>query len=170
MRTFSTSSRARRARRTRLSADVRPAPRDSSVDSSAAQLPPGSWSILTREPIARRAPRAALRPSGPRRRRRAPSPGSRPSQLGAATSQRKRAVCKSCHPPGAPVLSRGRSPSRARLRRVLRMAQAPLLTLIFHGSFGAYRKDGKDRIWPLTPLLYPYVYRRSAPGDPKFIR
>jgi hypothetical protein len=24
------------------------------------------------------------------------------------------------------------------------MAQAPLSTLIFHGSFGAYRKDGAD--------------------------
>jgi len=24
------------------------------------------------------------------------------------------------------------------------MAQAPLLTVIFHGSFGAYRKDGKN--------------------------
>jgi len=25
------------------------------------------------------------------------------------------------------------------------MAQAPLLTLIFHGSFGAYRKNGEGR-------------------------
>jgi len=95
--------------------------------------------------LARRAPPAALGPGGPRRRRRAPGPGSRPRQLSAATSQRKRAPCKRCHPPGAPFLNRVRSPSRARLRRVLRMAQAPLLTVIFHGSFGAYRKDGQIR-------------------------
>jgi hypothetical protein len=44
--------------------------------------------------LARRAPRAALRPSGPRRRRRAPGPGSRPRRLSAVTSQRGRASCK----------------------------------------------------------------------------
>jgi hypothetical protein len=30
------------------------------------------------------------------------------------------------------------------------MAQAPLLTLIFHGSFGAYRKDGQGLQDPLV--------------------
>ena len=144
VRTFLTSSRARGARRTRLSARVRPSAarcalipvrRDSCP--TAVGLNPGT--------LARRAPPAALGPGGPRRRRRAPGPGSRPRQLSAATSQRKRAPCKRCHPPGAPFLNRVRSPSRARLRRVLRMAQAPLLTVIFHGSFGAYRKDGQIR-------------------------
>src|SRR5216683_2463455 len=56
--------------------------------------------------------------------------------------------------------SRGLSPpidrpcraySRARLRRVLRMAQAPLLTLIFHGSFGACREDKQDWTIPSQP-------------------
>ena len=31
------------------------------------------------------------------------------------------------------------------------MAQAPLLTLIFHGSFGAYREDGQDWTIPSRP-------------------
>ena len=66
------------------------------------------------------------------------------AQLETATSQRSR-TRKGRHPPGDPALNRARSPSRARLRRVLRMAQAPLLTVIFHGSFGAYRKDEQVR-------------------------
>jgi hypothetical protein len=52
-----------------------------------------------------------------------------------------RGPANGCHPPGDSVLNPARSPSRARLRRVLRMAQTPLLTVIFHGSIGACRKD-----------------------------
>lgn len=56
---------------------------------------------------------------------------------------------KSCHPPGDPALNRARSPSRARCARHCVMAQAPLLTLIFLGSFGAYREHGADWRQPL---------------------
>jgi hypothetical protein len=34
---------------------------------------------------------------------------------------------------------------KSALRASHAMAQAPLLTLIFHGSIGAYREDGQDR-------------------------
>jgi hypothetical protein len=51
VRTFLTSSRARGARRARLSAGVSPAPRDRGADSNAAQLPPGSlWALTPGKP------------------------------------------------------------------------------------------------------------------------
>jgi hypothetical protein len=52
VRTFFTNpSRARRARRASwVPASVNPRRRESSADSGAAQLPPGSWSAFTREP------------------------------------------------------------------------------------------------------------------------
>ena len=91
VRTFFTSSRARRARQARQSAGVRPAWRATSalppVRRSSRRQPAGH----TRAAVTRRAPRAALRPSGPRRRRRAPGPRSHSCQLSAATSQRWRA-------------------------------------------------------------------------------
>jgi hypothetical protein len=89
------------------------------------------------------APRAALRPFGPRRRRRVPAPASAP-QLEVATSQRNRA-------PRTRLPSSRRSsiePQKTTVKSALRashaMAQAPLLTLIFYGSIGAYRENGKD--------------------------
>jgi hypothetical protein len=90
--------------------------------------------------VVRWAPRAALRPFGPRRRRRAPRPSTGRAAGRRSDPSATGPPCKSCHPPGDPVLNRARSPSRARLRRVLRMAQAPLLTLILHSSIGAYRE------------------------------
>jgi hypothetical protein len=42
------------------------------------------------------------------------------------------------------------------------MAQAPLLTLIFHGSFGAYRKDGNVRTTEHANRLFAEVGNAEA--------
>jgi hypothetical protein len=85
VRTFSTTSRARSARRARgwqPGSDRRhPTQALASMRRSSR---PATGRCSPGEPFARRAPRAALRPFGPRRRRRAPGPGTGRSWRAAA--------------------------------------------------------------------------------------
>ena len=151
MTNFCTSSRARYARRTRPSAGVRSAAREAAFVKRGA-VPARHGAAVNPAYFMHWAPRAALRPFGPRRRRRAPVPPHRPRSWGVATSQRN-------HAP------RTRSPSSRRLsieprkitikselRASHTMAQAPLLTLIFHGSFGTYRRMATLGCWPPPSL------------------
>jgi hypothetical protein len=112
VRTFPTASRARGARRDRLAA-AHGKCRAMMTLTGARRSSAGHRAGLPGGTLHAWAPPAALRPSGPRRRRRASHPRSPPHRPGAATISRH-ANCKSGHPPDAPVLSRSRSPSRAR--------------------------------------------------------
>lgn len=72
-------------------------------------------------------------------------PVHRPSLAGRRHTRRARASAGKGHPPGGPVLSRARSPSRA-LAALASHAMALRATLDcdLPRSIGAYRKDGQD--------------------------
>jgi hypothetical protein len=96
----------------------------------------------------RRAVPAALRTdSAPQRS----APGARGARAG--------------HPPGAPILNRTRSPSRAASTALsLRDALRAPRTVIFSGSIGTYRKDGQERPWPRCHINSPNGSRERSQG------
>ena len=110
------------------------APRASSADLSAAQLPPGSWSALTRDPCT---PGAAcrLRPRGATAASARIWPRQPTAPAGHRNDQRQARAAGTGHPPSAPALSRPRSPSRARAALAsFGWRCAPLWTVIFLGT------------------------------------
>ena len=119
VRTFSTVSRARKRAGTRPSAGVRPAAREVAL-AQARRSSRLARAAVNPGDAFRWAPRAALRPFGPRRRRRAPGPGHRPRSWGPQRASAAARRAQGCHPPGDPALNRARSPSRARYARRMR--------------------------------------------------
>jgi len=115
------------------------------ADPDAAQPPPVTGRAF-RVTVRAWAPLAALRPSGPRRRRRASRPRSPPHRLGAATVSAKRASCKSGPSSRRSSVKPGKIPVKsASCARVLRMTlRATLDCDLPRHSVGAYRKDGYE--------------------------
>jgi len=107
------------------------APRKDDADPDPAQLPSITGAGLPGETLRAWAPFAALRPSGPRRRRRASRPRGPTHRPGAATISARRANCKSTILPALQCEAGQRSPTRA--LRVTRDGLRPPLRLIFPG-------------------------------------
>ena len=153
VRTFLTVSRAREARR----ADVARRSWE-----SAARLPrrlrarrssrPATRSALDRGTVTRRAPCAALRPC-----RATAASAHTLSPLPTVRAERRdepalpHVLQGGGHPPGDSSLEPKQDhPQERSLRSRLRRRYAPLLTVIFFGSIGAYRKDGQA--WTLAAI------------------
>ena len=66
------------------------------------------------------------------------------AQLKVATGQRNRAPRNKLPSSRRSSIEPRKITVKSALRASQAMAQAPLLTLIFHGSFGAYREDGEE--------------------------
>lgn len=144
MRTFSTSSRARGARRAgagrrswkRYAPSPPPATRRRTVRHQVA---------VTGGTVTRRAPPADLRPSGPRRRRRALSPRGRPHEQPARRGQRWRASCPRWPPLRRPILKPCVLTVKGAPGGASRAIPSGPWTAPPQGFSGAYRRDGLDR-------------------------
>jgi hypothetical protein len=100
----------------RPSAGVRSAAREAAFVKRGA-VPARHGAAVNPADVMHWAPRAALRPFGPRRRRRAPGPPHRPRSCGSQQASATARRAQGRHPPGDPSLNRARSPSRARYAR-----------------------------------------------------
>jgi hypothetical protein len=75
-------------------------------------------------------------------------PWNPPQLAGAARGQRRAYALLDRPSSRRSSIEPGKITVKSALRASQVMAQAPLLTPTFHGSLGAYRKDGQERTYP----------------------